>query len=251
MQNDVTANPSEQPTGRAKHRVRQGRVEYRTSHPDFPTGLVGYEEWTVTTHGDGSRVLRARCELHDLDTLVRDVLQSVDRDYHPQDAFVRLTINDKFFGNALYNFTDEVGEYKGWSAADGPTAGRIDIARGVRGFGTHPVMSDCWLVAHFDLSKGPGIQTFRNNPMSSIDHRGATGPGFTETTTSSLEYYGTESVTVPAGTYDCHHFAFVNTSNNHPPYNMWVSADGDYVFVKGIYEGPVPHEMLLVEDRSF
>lgn len=231
-----------------RHGVRQGRVDYLTDDPRFPSGLMGYEEWTVTTHGDGSRVLRARCELHDLGTLVRDVLQSVDAGWHPQDAYVRLTVDDKVFGSALYNFTDEVAAYVGFNADNEATSGERAIKRGIRGFGTHPVMSDGWLVVHFDLSKGPGRQSFTNNLMSSIDHRGATGPGFETTTTSTLEYYGDEHVTVPAGTYRCHHFAFVNTSNNHPPYDCWLTTDGDWLMVKAVYKGPIHQEMVLVED---
>jgi hypothetical protein len=232
-----------------RHRVRQGRVDYRCSDDRFPSGVMGYEEWTITTHADGSRVLRARCELHDLDTLVRDVVQSVDAEWHPQDAYVRLTIDDRFFGSALYKFTDSVAEYVGFSAAGDRTGEERAIARGTRGFGTHPVSSDGWLVAHYDLSRGPGTQTFTNNLMSSIDHRGASGPGFELTTTSTLRYFGKEAVTVPAGTYDCHHFAFVNTSNNHPPYDCWLTSDGEYVLVKAIYKGPITQTMLLVEDR--
>lgn len=251
MTSDLAMAPAKLASSPVKHSVRKGRVDYLANDGRFPSGIMGYEEWTVTTHGDGSRVLRARCELHDLDTLVRDVLQSVDADWHPQDAYVRLTINDKFFGNALYNFTDDVAEYVGFSAKDGPTSGRRDIRRGIRGFGTHPVMSDGWLIAHFDLSKGPGCQTFTNNLMSSIDHRGATGPGFELTTISTLEYHGEEDVTVPAGRYKCHHFAFVNTSNNHPPYNCWVTTDGDYLIVKAVYEGSIRQTMELVEDHVF
>ncbi|MFT3966235.1 MAG: hypothetical protein QM690_10165 [Sphingobium sp.] len=251
MSTDATTLPSTETPAGARHRVRQGRVDYRCEDARFPNGIMGYEEWTITTHGDGSRVLRARCELHDLDTLVRDVLQSVDAEWHPQDAYVRLTINDKFFGSAIYNFTDEVAEYVGFSAEGGRTREQRAIMRGIRGFGTHPVASDGWLIAHFDLSKGPGQQTFTNNLMSSIDHRGATGPGFALTTTSTLEYYGVEQVTVPAGTYDCHHFAFVNTSNNHPPYNCWLTTDGEFVLVKALYEGPITTTMVLVEDRQF
>lgn len=69
-----------------RHSLRQGRLDYRAEHPRFPDGRMGYEEWTVTTHDDGARVLRARCELHDFDTLVRDVLQSVDAEWHPRAA---------------------------------------------------------------------------------------------------------------------------------------------------------------------
>jgi hypothetical protein len=57
------------------------------------------------------------------------------------------------------------------------------------------------------------------------------------TTGSGLEYQGRESVHVPAGKFDCHRLAFVGFTNAHPPYTMWVSADPDFLYVKGIVEG--------------
>lgn len=49
-----------------------------------------------------------------------------------------------------------------------------------------------------------------------------------------MAYVGGERVAVKAGTLECHHLAFVDISNHHPPYGLWVSADGDGLFVKGV-----------------
>lgn len=226
-----------------RHATRSGRIVYRllpeaAAFDAFPDGVWGFEDFTLTRHGDGSRVLRARCELHDEPLVVRDVVQAVDATFHPHDVFVRLTIGDRFFGSSWYRFTDAEAELEGWTALKGRIREHRWIARDMRGFGTHALMADAWLCARFDYAKGPGRQTFRDNLLTSLDHRGATGPEFAVTTTSTLRYDGVETITVPAGTFACHHLAFEATSNNHPPYDLWVSADGDFLFVKGVVTAP-------------
>jgi len=229
------------------HVMRRGRIEYRTQQPGFPGGLWGFEDWRLTRHCDGTRVLRAYCELQDDPLLIRDVIQTVDRDFHPVEVFARLTTDDRFQGSGWYRFTDTEVRLHGLSAARGQIDETRPISRAMRGFGTHSLVADAWLCARFDFSKGPGVQTFKNNLMTSTDHRGATGPDFTTTATSSLRYFGRESVTVRAGTLECHHFAFVNTSHNHPPYDLWISADGDFLFVRGVVLEPYLWEFELVE----
>ena len=32
-------------------------------------------------------------------------------------------------------------------------------------------------------------------------------------------------------------YAFVAMTNAHPPYVMWISADGDFLYVRGLVEG--------------
>lgn len=230
-----------------RHTTRRGRIENRTQQPGFANGVWGFEDWRITKHGDGSRTLRAYCELQDDPLVIRDIVQNVDASYHPHDVFARLTIGDKFFGSTWYTFSDTEAELQGLTAAKGRIAEKRPITRAMRGFGTHSLMADAWLCARYDYSKGPGQQTFTNNLLTSLDHRGSTGPEFTLTTTSTLKYFGREKMTVKAGTLECHHLAFMNTSNNHPPYDLWVSADGDFLFVKGVVTEPYHWEFELTE----
>jgi hypothetical protein len=76
--------------------------------------------------------------------------------------------------------------------------------------------------------------------LSSPDHRGATGPmlfqlGF------GIRYVGTERISVGAGDFDSHHFQVVDTAGQlpeeHPPYNVWCSADDDYILLRAGAEG--------------
>jgi hypothetical protein len=136
---------------------------------------------------------------------------------------------------------------QGWNTEDGRISNKLAIDRSVRGFGNHSLMGDAWLVARFDRTMGPRQHTFKNNPLTSIDHRGATGPRLETTEESTFEYFGIESVTVPAGTFDCYHFAFILVSNNHPPYHLWVTTDGDFVFVRGVVDAPYNWTFELTE----
>lgn len=231
----------------ARHVTRKGHIECRTNQPGFPGSVWAFEDWRVTRHVSGDRVLRAYCELQDEPFLIRDVVQAVDRDFHPLEAYVRLTKDDRFFGSGWFTFSDTEARLQGHSVTRGHVEETRSISRAIRGFGTHSLVSDAWLCARYDFSKGPGVQTFRNNLMTSIDHRGATGPEFATTAESSLQYFGRETVMVRAGTLECHHFAFVNTSHQHPPYDLWMTTDGDFLFVKGIVAAPYHWEFELVE----
>lgn len=229
------------------NRCLTGRIDYFIDgHPDFPDRLWGVEHWRMTHHADGHRVMRAYCELHDDPPLIRDVIQCVDADYHPHDSFVRLTSDNRFFGSTWYRFSDHEAEYQGFTAKRGRINDSTTISRAMRGFGSHNLGSDAWLTARYDYSRGTGTQYFEGNLLTSLDHRGATGPEFARSR-SGLEYFGIETVTVPAGTFECHHFAIVGTNHNHPPYDYWVTADGDFLYVKGIVTEPYNWSFELME----
>ena len=74
-----------------EHLTRHGTVEYQIDSAAFPSGIWGRERFTLTRHRNGDRVLRAFCELDDEPALIRDVIQRVDAEFHPQDCVVRLT----------------------------------------------------------------------------------------------------------------------------------------------------------------
>ena len=69
-----------------------------------------------------------------------------------------------------------------------------------------------------------------------------------------LGYIGEETVTVAAGTFDCWKFEWsdphggmVNANGAHPPYEMWVTADDDALFVQGGVGGYMQTWYELVE----
>jgi hypothetical protein len=76
--------------------------------------------------------------------------------------------------------------------------------------------------------------------LTSPDHRGATGP-LLFAAGWGLEFVGRERITVAAGSFDALHFRYVDTAGQlpeeHPPYDVWCSDDGDCVFLKGAVGG--------------
>jgi hypothetical protein len=208
-------------------RTYRGRIAITSELPHEKGRDSGSETWEITYHADGLRTLRARCLLTDDPPVFRDVIQSIDDQFHPRDAFARIVVQ------AL-------------TTADGRVSQHFPITRAMRGFGTHALQSDAWLVARYDYSQGPGIQRFRGNLMTTINHRGAGGPIFM-TTNSSLEYVGLKTITVPAGTFECHCLRFVETSHDYPPYEMFVTADEHFFFVHARLEGPTAQRFDLME----
>ena len=103
-------------------------------------------------------------------------------------------------------------------------------------------------MARFDRSEGPIQRTFYyNSPLTSLDHRGATGPALVCSQGTTIAYFVEERVSVPAGTFECHHFAYVVVATDHPEYHLWVTTDGDFIFVKGTVEAPYHWSFELTE----
>lgn len=233
-----------------KHRTIRGKILYTSHKPDRMGAERGRESFIITVHGDGKRTLRACCEIDDPPTVLRDVVLSVDADYFPLDCFTRLTIDDKFEGSGWMRFTESCAETEAFSARDGRIAQRFDLARRVRWLASHPIASDGMGFAIFDRARGPGKIFFPDMMVTSPDHRGATGPllfklGF------GLEYLGDEEIAVPAGTFEAHHFRYVDTAGQlpeeHPQYDVWCTADEDFVFLRGAVGGYMQTFYELVE----
>lgn len=233
-----------------KHRTLRGKILYTSRKPERMGAERGRESFIITVHGDGKRTLRACCEIDDPPTVLRDVVLSVDADYYPLDCFTRLTIDDKFEGSGWMRFTESRAETEAFSARDGRISQRFELARRVRWLASHPIAGDGMGFAIFDRTRGPGKTFFPDMMVTSPDHRGATGPllfklGF------GLEYLGDEEVAVPAGTFDAHHFRYVDTAGQlpeeHPQYDVWCTADEDFVFLRGAVGGYMQTFYELVE----
>jgi hypothetical protein len=65
-----------------------------------------------------------------------------------------------------------------------------------------------------------------------------------------IEYVGEERVTVKAGSFDALHFRYVSAPGlpqEHPPYDVWCTNDGDFLFLKGNVAGYMQTYYELVE----
>lgn len=226
-------------------RRRRGRIEYK----HLPSADAwGFEEWSITRGSDDLRVLVCHCEMRlGSEEVARDSILSVHPDFHPQDAFVRIMNRGELTGSGWFHFTDSEATSESFTSAEGRISQVVSIERPIRSFGVHAVQSDGWLAGNFPYAKGEGhTQFYGHNLLHSTHHFGATGP-MIATTRSGLQYLGIEEVEVPAGRFQCHKLQFVALSNAHPPYEMWVTTDGDFLYVKGVVGGYMDSSFELVE----
>jgi hypothetical protein len=214
---------------------RTGRIAYRHRADGQ---AWGFEDFALTRDAEGGRTLVVHCEMALGDEAVmRDSILTVDAAFQPRDAYVGILNHGRPTGSGWFRFADAEAEAEVFTAAAGRVSQRVPITRPLRGFGIHALAGDGWLAATFPYARGPGTtHFFGHNLLHSRHHLGATGP-MLETSTSGLRYDALETVNVPAGRFDCHRLAFVGMTNGHPPYVMWISADGDFVYVRGEVEG--------------
>lgn len=219
-----------------KHKTFRGTIRYTSAKPERLGQERGREYFMLTDQADGTRVVHAHCEIDDEPNVIRDVVMSLDREWYPIDCSVRLTVGDQFEGTGQMHFSDTLATCETVNRTAGRVSQRIDLENRVRWLGAHPICGDALCLRIYDLDKGPGQQFYPDLMLASPDHRGATGPmlfalGF------GLEFVGRESVTVEAGTFDALHFRYVDTAGQlpeeHPPYDVWCTDDGNYIFLKG------------------
>ena len=205
------------------HRRIRGLVRYLGDE----AGERGREWFTVTVHGDGSRTLRALSEMDDSDVL-RDVVYTVDSQWRPHDAFVRLTVAGAFMGSGWFSFGPTGAEAEVVTADAGRLTQRVSNDRHPPSFGPHPVTGDAWHLPGFSELRERGSVTNHDVLMSSPLPNGASGP-MLSTLKLTAEYLGEEEVTVPAGTFTTDHYRYI--LDDEPPEDVWV-IPGDYTLVR-------------------
>jgi hypothetical protein len=219
-----------------KHRTLRGSIRYTSAKPERLGAERGREHFMLTEQSDGTRVLHAHCEIDDAPDVVRDVVLAQTASGRPIDCSVRLSVGGRYEGTGLMRFTEGHAECETFNRSAGRISQQIALAAPLQGLGAHPIFGDAMMLRAYDLSRGPGRQFFPHMMLTSPDHRGATGPmlfalGF------GIEYVAAEPVQVAAGAFDALHFRYVDTAGQlpeeHPPYDVWCTADGHYVFLKG------------------
>jgi len=236
-----------------KHRTVRGRILYTSNKPERRGQERGRERFTMTRHTDGKLTIRAQCEIEEPDpTVLRDIVYSLDENDRPMDCHVRLTIGDRFMGSGWFRMTDEFVECESYGPSIGRLSQRVPANGRYDGFGTHPIIGDAYLTRCMDGARGPHKRPLRVF-LPSTDHRGATPPIIAEANLF-LEYVGEEKAESRAGVFACRHFRFTDEhagmagkDGAHPPYDLWVTADEDSVFVKGGVGGYMQTWYELVE----
>jgi hypothetical protein len=197
----------------------------------------GHEQFTFTHHGDGKSTLRAHCFIAEPDpTVMRDVVFAMDECRRPMDCTVRLTVADAFMGSGWFRFGPDFIECESYGPAIGRVSQRVNLSQPIDGFGTHPIVADGYFLGIQDWSAGPSRRRF-SMYLPSPDHRGATPPLLAPVRMDGV-YVGEERVSVAAGEFDARHLQFIDPgasgmTTEHPPYDLWITADRDAVFLKG------------------
>jgi hypothetical protein len=237
------------------HRTIRGKILYTSKKPERMDEERGREFFTLTQQADGVDVMLAHCEIDDAPNVIRDVSLALRHDdSSPIDCSVRLSVGDRYEGSGWMRFTDTYAECETHNWRDGRMTQRIELQNPSRWLQAHPIVGDALVMRLYDLSQGPGKQMQSDLFLTSPDHRGASGPllfpiGF------GIAYVGEEQVTVGAGTFDARHFQITDTAGNlpeeHPPYDVWCTADDDYILLRAGAGGYMQTHYELVElDRG-
>lgn len=225
-----------------RHRTVRGQIRYTSKKPELLDQERGREWFTFTHHDDGGVLLRAHCEIEEPEpTVLRDIILAIGPDGKARNCHVHLTVGDTLMGSGWFNLQHHDGGGLIECESQGPAIGRVSQTvaydGAFDGFGTHPLVGDGFLARCIDFSRGPhrrDVRVFVPSP----DHRGATPPLVGEVKIG-LEYVGDEQIETQAGRFTCRHLRFVDDAGpgmggvDHPPYDMWVTADDDCIFVQG------------------
>lgn len=229
------------------HDTIHGEILYTSRKPDRYGDERGRERFTITCHTDGRRTLRAHCEIDDAPNVMRDVVLTIDSDRITREAYVRLAVGDEFRGASWFRFEDTYAECQGILHDRGRFSERVEYERPGDLFGAHPIQGDAWHLYSIDRSGGPCVKVFDRFLMTSLDHRGATGPSLVwHEPGMRVEFVGEARIRVAAGEFDALHFCYgergsdrpgSNESGEHPPYEVWTTADGEYVLLQAQVTG--------------
>ncbi len=234
-----------------RHRSIRGHIRYTSEQPERRGVERGREWFLINQQSDGVDVLLAHCEIDDAPDVVRDVTLAMRRaDSSPIDCSVRLTVGGRFEGGGWFRFEDDQAICEAFQREKGRVAQKLRTAGRVPWLQAHPIAGDALLMRNYDLARGPGKQSIPELFLTSPDHRGATGPELFRMGLS-LIFVGEEQVEVEAGSFAALHFQVTDTAGGlpqeHPPYDLWCTADGDYIFLRAVAGGYMQNRYELVE----
>ena len=214
-----------------------GSIQYTSNQSHRQGAERGRESFRLDVHRDGSRVLAAHCEIDDAPAVVRDVNLRVDSSNMPQECFVRIAVGGQFRGSGWFTFNANEAQCESSTTVEGRICQRFPLQSPLRAFGNHAIINDAYAMSLYDLSKGPGKQSFFML-LSSPDHRGATGPMIFPVQLA-IEYVGEEEIEVIAGRFKARHFRILDVGmpEAHPDYDLWVTADAHYIVLRATVTG--------------
>jgi hypothetical protein len=231
------------------HRTLRGTILYTSRKPERLGQERGRERFEINVHGDGSRTLSAHCEIDDRPSVTRDIVYALGPNWVPRDCFVRLTVGDRFMGTGWFRFHRDFAECEAYTSLEGRISQRMDLDKPLLSFQNHAISGDAWHLRLVDRSRPGEVQAIEQLLLSSPDHRGATGP-MLFSVGLHVRYVGEETIEVAAGSFEALHFQFVSAPGlpvEHPHYDVWCTADGEFLFLRGSVAGYMQTHYELVE----
>jgi hypothetical protein len=214
----------------------RGRIAYL----DLQRNETGREFFSFTRYADGSRTVRCECHFDDLE-LVRDVSFTLDREWRPNDAYLRISHGGKALGAGWFRFgngkihcdaIDGDGNHQHFSR---PYVGSKPA------FGAHPIFNDGLWTALFDLRRPNEVQRLTDCITYSKETVGKESIAI-ETFDLDVQFRGTEDVVVPAGRFTCRSFA-VQLLGLKAPFMIWTFGDDHIVAKESWAEMPFTYEL--------
>lgn len=199
---------------------------------------TGRELFSISVHGDGSRTLRAQCEMDD-HRVVRDCLLVLDAGWQPLEAFVRVVAGDRATGSGYFTFWGPQVRARTRSRYGAEEKIETTLSAPARFFGTHSLINDGWLACLANSLGAGDSQTLIGLPSCSLAADGGTPPSLAFTA-ATLGYCGTERIDCEAGRFDTQHFTIAY--GDYPPIDAWVTGSDmilvrmRWSYLQGIYE---------------
>jgi hypothetical protein len=192
-------------------RTIRGTYLYRTIKDQRERGT---EEWILTHHVDGSRTLRTMVKIADTGVL-RDMIITVDENFRPKEAYMRLWVKGTFVGSALYVITGEQLEATVLTPHNGRLRQQLRVPQHFSFVG-HPVAGDGWHFWYYDLARGGEQEVTVYNPETL---GGGSGSILGVLQQLKAKFVGEQEVSVPAGKFTCHHYELGGA------FHIWVTGE--------------------------
>ena len=207
-------------------------IDYSIDYLGPDGGKRGQEICTLTTHRNGRRTLRARSEIFDSEVL-RDVVYTVDAEFKPVDALVRVSLRDAFVGTGVFLFRDSEAECQSFTAAEGRVSQVLDLPSPTRSFISHAVSGDVWHGAGIDKRLDLGAQPIGDILSASPLHNGASGPLLCRWPLHA-HFLGYEPIKTPAGVFEAEHIRYEEPTGALF-LDTWCTADTNRIMLQMYY----------------
>lgn len=177
------------------------------------------------------------------------MVQTVDAQFRPLESYVRVAKAGLRSGSGWFHFSARHVDMLACADSGEARPRRPPLERATRAFGSYPLAIDGWMATLFD-PHDPRRQVLPDTSVSSLEFDGA-GTVECLPIRFGMEHLGVESVTMAAGTFRCDHYRHLldGSGIDHPPYETWVTADGEHTIVRACVGGPLNYSYELVHWR--